>query len=56
MVVQSLSGVAAGVKGQLERIIPIPAIVMCKNEILYNGKALCLSIVNISRGCHSPSI
>ena len=52
---QPLSGVAVGVKGQLERITPILAAVMCNNKSLYHGKALCLSIVNISRGSNSPS-
>ena len=56
MDVQPLSGVVAGVKGQLERITPIPAAAMANKEVLYHGKALCPGIVNISRGFNSPSI
>ena len=50
---QPLSGVAVGVKGQLERITPILAAVMCNNKSLYHGKALCLSIVK-NLGFNSP--
>lgn len=53
---QPLSGVVASVKGQLERITPVPAAVMYYNEVLYYGTALCLIIVTISRGFNSPPI